>query len=69
METIFKKLEVDGKTMKIFSIGYGEPLPANIKKLTVLKGVDVKASSPEEFMEYYEKNYGSLPNITGGGRP
>lgn len=65
METIFKKLVVDNKTMKIFSIGLGEPLPAEIKKLTVLKGVDVKASSPEEFMLYYEGKYGSMPDIGG----
>ncbi len=63
METIFKKLVVDGKTLKIFSIGLGETLPSQIEKLTVLKGVDVKASNPEEFMTYYEKKYGSMPDI------
>lgn len=68
METIFKKLVVDGKAMKIFSTTLGGDLPPEIEKLTVLKGVDVVSSSPEEFMEYYEKKYGSLPDITGGGR-
>lgn len=63
METIFKKLVVDGKTMKIFSIGLGEELPADVEKLTVLKGVDVVASSPEEFMSYNEEKYGSMPDI------
>ena len=63
METIFKKLVVDGKTMKIFSTEYGKPLPSEIKKLLVLKGVEVTASTPDEFLGYYESKYGSLPDI------
>ncbi|MCK5133246.1 MAG: hypothetical protein KAR40_13975 [Candidatus Sabulitectum sp.] len=63
MATIFKKLVVAGKTMKIFSIGTTEQLQNGIKKLLVLKGVEVAVSSPEEFLEYYKKRFVSLPDI------
>ena len=63
MESKYKKLKVDGKTVRVFLATSESDLPEDIKDLVHLHGIEIIDASPEEFLDDYEKRYGALPYI------
>lgn len=55
----YVKLIVKGKEIKVFGFNPDECiLPDDVQPLINLRGVDLKYATPDEFLEYYTRQYG-----------
>lgn len=56
MPSKYKKLIVDGKTLKIFLVG--SIAAEEAERLVKLKGIEIESATSSEFLDYYEQHNG-----------